>query len=267
MDFKEYVYSMPKENRVKLLENLSQYGNPNDVLKELLEAPLIVNTKKDEIHVSKNFLLWRKKKTFWQNHGVYLYELSKYKYCYYSEGRSGGSAIGLVEHDKSSFKLWSIDKEDSERLYLTLRRVIRGFEETESTYGSKNPEGDLLPSNYSNFRYQIVDGRLESIKPKAFSEKKNIGVVVPNIKDIIWCTQFYSPDSDADDTYAVELYVMGSKQTSWIFCSSEHNCFETVLALKDHIPHLLYGPSDEYKKLFKKNPAALMEIAKSQVKK
>ena len=41
--------------------------------------------------------------------------------------------------------------------------------------------------------------------------------------------------------------------------------FLMALALKDNVPHLMYEPCEEYRKIYKQDPGKLMEIAKSRI--
>ena len=46
---------------------------------------------------------------------------------------------------------------------------------------------------------------------------------------------------------------------------SAFQAYHMALTIKDNAPHLLYDPCEEYRMLYKKSPAQLMDIAKSKV--
>ena len=106
-------------------------------------------------------------------------------------------------------------------------------------------------------------------KKKETEIKKNIedSVYISNIQDIIWCDQWSSWNSDASDSYALDVYLVNNKRPYYLSFGSERDAFELVMELKKRVPHLLYGPSEEYKQIFKRNPAELMALAKSKISK
>ena len=42
----------------------------------------------------------------------------------------------------------------------------------------------------------------------------------------------------------------------------DEKAYDVVLMLKNHIPHLLYGPNLYHDEIYKRNPAELMMLAK-----
>ncbi|MBQ9769688.1 MAG: hypothetical protein IJW27_05735 [Clostridia bacterium] len=265
MDFKEYISSLPNQNRLAILNAISKHGDPNGILTELFGTPPCVSTKKHDIRVSNNFFLWYKKKTLLSPDQLYLFKFSDLKYIYHcEEGGIGGCSIGLIYADGNETVRNGLDLNDSVAVFEELSRRVTGFADTPSTFGGGKDETVIFTDvRDPKFSYRISGRQLVSVKERAFKEP-NVYVIVDDIDKIMWCTQYYAADSDADDTYALELYVLGKKKPERLFCTSTRNAFDTALALKDHIPHLLYGHNREYERLFRENPQGLMELAKSK---
>lgn len=74
-------------------------------------------------------------------------------------------------------------------------------------------------------------------------------------QEIIWCEHMHRE-------YLFLYMLDGSVQEIQI--GSNENEFKIVLALKDCIPHLMYGFNPEYMEIFKRNPAELMKLAKQK---
>ena len=267
MDFKEYIFSRPNNSRLGYLNGISQHGDPNQILNELFATTPCISSKKHEVRITDDFMIWYKKKTFWSDDQLFLYKLSDIEYCYISESLSlVSSDLGLVykngKENVIRFDLFS----DMVKVFEELSRRITGFADTPATFGGGKSETILLTDWYDpRFSYRIINRQLVSIKERAFKEPY-VSVIVDDIDKIMWCTQYYASDSDSADTYALKLYVLGKKKPEKLFCSSVKNAFEVALVIKDHIPHLLYGHNREYERLFKENPQKLMELAKSKAK-
>ena len=55
MDFKEYISSLPNQNRLAILKGISKHGDPNEILNELIDTAPCVSNKKYDIRVSDGF--------------------------------------------------------------------------------------------------------------------------------------------------------------------------------------------------------------------
>ena len=263
MDFKEYILSLPNANRLAILKGISKHGDPNEILNELFCTAPCVSNKKYDIRVSDGFLLLYKKKSLFSDNKLYLYKLSDYKYCYHIEETGiGGCSIVLMSEGGNVVLRNGLGISESVAVFEELNRRITGFADTPSTFGGEKND-TLIYSSPKNptVSYHVINHQLVSVKNSLFKEPNGY-VIVDDIDKIMWCTQYFSPDGDSDDVSALELYVLGKKKPERLFGDTPSDNFKTALALKDHIPHLLYGHNREYERLFKENPEALMELAK-----
>ncbi len=224
MDFKGYILSLPNQNRLAVLNGISKFGDPNEILTELFATAPCVNSKKHEVRINDSFMLWYKKKTFWSKDLLFLYKLSDIKYCYICESYSlPSSDLGLVykngEEAVVCFDMFS----DMVIAFEELSRRVTGFADTPATFGGGKPETVVFTDvRDPNFSYRITNRQLVSVRERVFKEP-NVYVIADDIDKIMWCTQYYASDSDADDSYVLELYMLGKKKPEKLFCSSTGN--------------------------------------------
>ena len=255
-NFNEYVQAQSKEARSAMLNFMAKYGDGEEILAQLLALQPIHLTKKVDVRINERFLLWYDKETLLSKANIYLFETSTLDQCYHiSDGIYG--TVGIIRTSGDRFSR-NFDLVDTAPIFWGLRQYIRGFDDLPTLPPSEKPL-QLSQRNDCGFYYLLGN----QLFHKRFGLlKENDTVIFENIQDIIWCDQYFYSDGDTT-TYGMELYVMGHKKPEKLFFNSNEEAFQCALELKKHIPHLLYGPSEEYKELFKKDPGQLMSIAKS----
>ncbi len=114
----------------------------------------------------------------------------------------------------------------------------------------------------------------EKINIFSKNNEKKILHKINRITNIIWCVQSWEDDFGDTPAYAsLQVYLTDGQTQTFSFFGGAYNsdrakkaAYELALHIKDNVPHLLYGPSEEYKKLFKENPMRLLEYAKEKAK-
>ena len=235
-NFNEYESSLSEKGRQALLVELSQYGEPNKILTDLLKTSPCCLNKELDVRVTGDFLLkFNIKKT-----NFYLYKLDMFQYCYHSQGGmcSSYDYVGLIRKDGIEIVLLVKKSKckESFSLFYALQQHICGFEQLSHRVVSED------------------DGLMRLLR-HYFKDAQNV----------IWCEQHYDNDADANDCYWLKLY--GSNKKTTMHFNSNLEAFQEAIKLKQRIPHLLYGPSEEYEGIYKTDPARLMSLAKSKMNK
>lgn len=260
-NFNEYFYSRSEESRAAMLKFMGKYGDPGEILAQLLALQPICLTKKVDVRINERFLLWYDKETLLQKPNVYLFLTETLDYCYHvSEGVYG--KVGFVRKKGEHLDFCrNLDFEETVPIFRGLQQYIRGFEALEQVPLREEP---WQLSDRDDCGFYFLQGNQLFHKRVGFC-KENDTLLVENIQDIIWCDQYFAPDSEAADVHGLRLYVVGKKRPEDLLMNSDQEAFQCALELKKRIAHLMYGPNREYEQIFKKDPLELMAIAKSKV--
>lgn len=258
----DYIYAMTDQGRLELMKFLSKYGEPNAVLKELLAIEPCVQTKKREVRINENYMLWYQKKTLLTNPQLYLFRIDTMKMCYYSICRNGDyGRIGWLKASGEDMYFSRLEQGETAAVFRELTKYVRDFD----ALPTADVQDDRLLISFDKLHYYFFRGNtLYYRKIGELSKKPKDTVWIQNIQDIIWCDQWYAWDSDASDSYALDVYLVNEKKPTFLFSDSEENVFEIVKELKKRVPHLLYGSSREYEAMFKRDRAQLMALAKGK---
>lgn len=262
MDLREYfIKNGYMEVALKVLE---KSGNPQEELEYLYQMPVCYESKKYELRVDHKYLLWSEKARLLTKARPVLIRTEKIKYCYFCRCQSGAfSEIGLLgDAEKTSGFILSslLGEADGKLIFESIRRYVQGFE----TWESMNREYRWKESLDGHFVIVGPDG-LFLERHKLFSGKVEMRKLVSSFEEICWCEQTMSFDGDTTDSYTLVLHLINGKKIDIIFPSSALQGYQMALSIKDNAPHLLYEPCEEYRILYKKDPAKLMEIAKSKM--
>lgn len=239
VDFNEYVTSLSPEQRKEMMDDFARHGDPEQILTDMLNTrPCYLESDRD-VRIHNGFLLEYHKSNNVKRRKVYLFKLDMFSYCYYSRGGScsGYHSVGLMRKDGVAIKIMVKKKREAEALamFRYLQPILNGF--------------DAVP-----VKSVTENDTLVQLMNKYFGDAQNV----------IWCEQHHDTDGDANDPYWLKLYSLSGKTVNEIF-STEEEAFITAVKLKQRIPHLLYGPSEEYKQIYKKDPKQLMALAKSKL--
>lgn len=257
-NFNEYFHSCSAETQSAMLNFMSKYGDPEEISAQLLALTPIHLSKKVDVRINERFLLWYDKETLLSKANVYLFETSTLDYCYHiSEGIYG--KVGIIRSTGDHF-FRNLDATDTVPIFWGLRQYIRGFDKLPAMPPSDEPF-QLSQRDDCGF-YYLLGNQLFHKRVGLF--KDNDTLIFDNIQNIIWCDQYFHSDGDTT-TYGLEVYAVGIKRPEKLFLNSNEEAFQCALELKKRIPHLIYGPSEEYEQLFKKDPTQLMSIAKDQL--
>lgn len=235
-NFNVYVNSLSADSRKAMMNSLSRYGDPERILEDLLCTPSCCLNRELDVRISDEFVLEFTKKKRYNYPQVYLHKIDTIRYCYHSRGGmcTGYDVVGIIKTNGSTFEFMVAKSklDESAAIFHELQQRVHGFEHI--PYEPVSEENGQMNSNY--------------------------------LDDIIWCEQYHDSDGDADSSYWLKLYRCNKKKETRIF-DSEEDAFRAAIKLKKHIPHLLYGPSEEYQRIYKKDPAELMALAKSKIRK
>lgn len=255
--FEEYINNISSEQRLKILSGLSNFGDSNEILNEILSIVPCINTNKREVRVNDNFFIWYEKETLSREAWVEIIKISSIACCYHNDSRL---ALIFESGDTLTFP----DTPDSIAIFTQLQKNVFGFD---SFAGTAYTDDKYYTSSHDNIAYFFNGNSLYGRKPM-FRKGIVDSVVIENLQDIIWCKQTYSYSSDGPDDYKLEIYLANKQLSSvTLYSNSDFNAFVLATELKKRVPHLLYGPSDEYKEIFLRNPEELMAIAKDTMEK
>ena len=253
LDFNTYILSLSDTARMEVMDNISRFGDPNNILNEMMTTLPCCQTNKLEVRLNKNFLLAYQEAPFGRQQGWYLIKMDSIKYCYFS----AYNVIGLILDNDNKIEL---ESSDAVAIYNALKPFVHGFDVCRAS-----PDNSIQLSAWSTNAYYFFDNNALCYRRHAELSSKTIEqVMIENIQDIVWCTQRHSKSGEYD-SYELELFFCNGKKPVCIDSNSTYNTFQIALELKKRVPHLLYGPSEEYKQIFKRNPAELMALAKSKI--
>lgn len=265
LNFNEYIYSLSNEERLTVLKYCSQFGDANQVLCSLLDTPPCYQTKKSELRINKDFLFWHYKD--YSEEILSIKKIDSISHCYHSlSSEKNRSKIGLIFNDNSTFEIRRLDAQGSVNVFRNLQHYIHGFENIKP-YEANELNCDVKFPGYAiDCHYLFRENSLYLAQKKLFSNQYKEKLLVQDIQEIIWCNQQYSWDSDTCDIFELEVYTACDKYPRTIRTNSDHNAYKIAMELKKRIPHLLYGPNEEYKEIYNRSPAELMVLAKGKMK-
>lgn len=238
---------------VKLNAFLAKRGDPTEVRAYVERMPVIVCDKKRELRVDGRFLVWWEKFVL-EKPQAYIIKIEDLVHCYCSPF-GGDLRIYVVLSDGIERMFRIAKREDGERAFREITRYVRGFQ-------NQSPKN--LAFTHTEHRWcQLEVSREQLVRVREsgiFTKKITREVLVSPADKILWCTQYTSPDSDGPDDDYLHLFTLDGKIHE-IQCESAKEAYGLALKLKSLVPHLLYGTSEEYYRLFKQNPSALLAVA------
>ena len=262
LNFNEYVSSLSNEQRANVLKYCEKFGDANQVLRNLLDTPPCYQTQKDEYRINKDFLLWY----FRYNSKKYykIIKIDSIAYCYHSYYDNRGK-IGMIFND-GSFDELHLDNEESVVIFAELKRYVQGFENIKPYNPFEQPDINF-PQCIGLDRNDMIRGNtLYCVRKKILSGKTKEVVIIPDIRTAVWCKQYYfTGDSDSSDGAYLYIYLCNHDKPEVLLANTEREAFEMAIELKKRVPHLMYGPNKTYEEIFKRNPAELMDLAKSKM--
>ena len=104
---------------------------------------------------------------------------------------------------------------------------------------------------------------IDKLQLKTFSEKIIRCNLISSLQDICWCEQIHAYDSDTGYDYYLDVYFTNGEKKR-VSAASVYDAFRLALAVKDNVPHLLYEPCEEYKRIYQENPRQFLEIVKQR---
>ncbi len=273
MKFSEYLNFCNNDFKTNVFNILQKYGTLNEMVSHIDNMPSFCVGMKSKLEIAIN-------EHFFVEYGTETFRLvptSKILYCYHSVEYIGSyHAIGLIS-DTGVEEFFVKGKKQHAEVFAFLTKYICGFD----TQMPDCSEFTIFPDGFSgpfDWRITVSSSELAEwrMSKKLFKRnaplEKKFKLKINPISDIIWCTQVQDITAENTDSFGLELYLLdGSKHRILAFSNKNHTgtrklIFELALHIKKNVPHLLYGPSEEYKKLFKENPMRLLEYAKEKAK-
>lgn len=264
MNFIEYMYSSSNLERLTIMNFLSQYGDPNVLLKEIFDTSPCYQDKRIDIRVTKDFLVWFKDGFLLSKPRRQIVKLTEDVYCRCTIVDYISADI-VLESDSLYKFIPTMNKKDALPVFNELKKYARGFENIEP-YESQETAPDVefvcrgLGSHYCFKGGSLYREERNSWNGKIEKQK----ILVYDMQNIIWCEEGLRLDPESSDSYWLSLYV-DKENGACVLLDSQDDVFKFAIELKKRVPHLLYGPSEEYEKIFKRNPAELMVIAKNKI--
>lgn len=250
-------------NEQFLLNNFSENS-----LNKLLDIHLRYDSKVEEIRVSEeHFLFWDKGALGYST--ITIIPLCEIDYCYYSEHvlKINTFFFGFIFKNGKKQEFNFIHNKQLRSVFEKMNVLVNNGFKTSSNY-SLNRENGTFIFKHSKGSYYINENQIYHTSKKTLFKKETTTLIIPNIQDIIWCYQWHDNDDNVD-FHTLSLYLLNSKKPidMQLGASSAASVFDIVLAIKEKVPHLLYGPNSEYEKIFNRNPAEWMTWAKSKMNK
>ena len=262
LNFNEFVSSLSNEQRANVLRYCEKFGDANQVLRNLLDTPSCYQTQKDEYRINKDFLLWH----FIYNSKKYykIIKIDSIAYCYQSSDEKR-SIVGLIYEDWSNYEFNNLEEKASVVIFAELNRYIHGFENIQADALININQDIVLPSPYVDVGecYVLKGYLLYKVIKSTFLSSED--VIISDIRTIVWCRQGNLYDLESTDSAYLEVYLCNKKNPVKIYTDKEINAFKIAMILKRRVPHLMYGPNKTYEEIFKRNPAELMDLAKSKM--
>ncbi len=256
MFFSEYIKNQEPPIRLKMLNHLERYGNPNEVIRHIDAMPLCYRGNTSAMWIDERFIVRYTNGVIFNSPKWYIHETANYDHCFYSKTSVAGF------YNRSKRDLIKIDfKKDTNAIavYNTLRRYLNAFDTCPSTFTQAEFTQNPVFALFINDKNIVL--RCKRMFHKEYEFRQ-----LAASQSVIWCTQHHIYDGDGGpDTFRLKLY-LSTGTFAYLDTLSEEDSCDVLFALKDNIPHLLYGPNPTYEQLFKKDPAALMTVAKNLAK-
>ena len=217
MSFQDYIYSLTNDRRLRVLNNLAKYGEPNTILNELFTIAPCLQNKHLDIRINQKFLLWHECEKFWHPAHTYLIETDSIKYCYHSYATGGDySTIGIIKNDDTHLELKVKKSQDGVVIAKAIRSYVKGFENIKPySLEERSTETRLPCPIYGDGFYILKNNAIHLEYPTLFKGLKN-KVVIEDINDIIWCEQSFASNSEGGDSYLIILYLRKNKRKTYL---------------------------------------------------
>ena len=262
MTFEQYLQALSNEQRLNVLRYLKQFGEQGAVLGEIAAMQPILQSKTLDIRINHKYILWHVNEKKLAKSKTYLIKMENIQYCFYFDGDESG--IGLVGFNGAHHSFYISPKLAIE-IYNKLCSYRKGFENVKP-YTSQDiiPEWVIASHHGIAATYVLKNNAIFYARKTLFRgtvEK----VKVPDVSEIIWCSQFVDSDCEAGTSYIVQLYSLRDKGPCNLYFDSNYTASRFVFELKKRVPHLLYGCNEDYEEIYKRNPHELMAIAQSKM--
>ena len=245
---------MKPEQREAVLARFGCFGDPAELVRHYDQMPVLGEERGKfwEIRLDETYLAARHK------NDVRLIALSDVRHCYVScfpavRGFAAEAVVGVGD-DKWRMEI-TTSAEAGLALYRRLWPLCSGFparkQETEHCHS-------IAVHTYRISREHILAERLKGAKREVVTEQK-----IPT-QDVIWVEQFHS-DGDAETTGSdwLTLYLADGGKCRIDTASPKHG-YDVARVIRSHVPHLLYGPDETYRSLFREDPQKLLELARKK---
>lgn len=198
-----------------------------------------------------------------------IFSIDELQYCYCCELGGANLEMGFFTANNLYYEFLIDKKNNPSKILHYLSKYISGFEDAKSD----PTEQTIVLENYGSVEQSGVTINHKELilwKKEIASQNRKKIVSVNPISQIIWCRQFEFGGGDNMDFSTLELYLVTGK-TLTITASKGSGferkwmLFQLALQIKSKVPHLLYGPNDEYEKIFKKNPEELLKLSKQKI--
>lgn len=259
MNLIEYLINAGQLER--LMKQLETYGDSQAELEYLCNMPVCCESKKIELRVDSRYFLWIERKGWFSEGEIILLQTERIKYCCFSKGECTSDEV-ILRYDNGSEKVIIVLRKSGgspnmKIVFNNIRKFVHGFENLSSTYQEHRIKLGV--------RHEDIigpDGWFLEVK-KTFSEKIIRCNLISSLQDICWCEQIHAYDSDTGYDYYLDVYFTNGEKKR-VSAASVYDAFRLALAVKDNVPHLLYEPCEEYKRIYQENPRQFLEIVKQR---
>lgn len=236
----------------KLHAFLARRGDPDEVRDYIERMPIIICDKKRELRVDGRFLVWWEK-FLWEKPQAYIIKMEDLTHCYYV---NEVIYVRLCDGIERSFRISK--PQEGVYAFQEISRYVRGFE-NQPAQDLQFVVNETKWSRVEINRKQIVRIREGGI----FTKKITREVLASPTDELIWVINDTVVDSEGPDDDYLALCTLSGKSHK-IQCANKKDAYDLALKLKSLVPHLLYGPSAEYERLFRTDPSRLLAIGKGR---
>lgn len=237
----------------KLHAFLAKRGDPDEVRDYIERMPILICDKKRELRVDRRFLVWWEK-FLWEKPQAYVIKMEDLTHCYYV---NEVIYVRLCDGIERSFRISK--PQEGVYAFQEISRYVRGFE--------NQPAQDLqfVVNETKWSQVEISQKQIVRIRESGiFTKKITREVLASPTDELIWVNNHTVVDSEGPDDDYLALCTLSGKVHK-IQCESKKDAYDLALKLKSLVPHLLYGPSEEYERLFKLDPYRLLSIGQSKM--
>lgn len=257
MLFSEMLNIWPSKKKGKAIDLLCQFGNADEIIAYIDNISYKYQDGKRTIMVDKKFYV------DYDDEKMTLFPTDSIKYCFRCNG-----LIGLLLKEEIywlpiDFKNALNGQVDNDK-YEFLCKILPCVEQEPYCPCSFHVKGCY------GINVKIENGKFISYRERnsLFSAKtKQTILFETDVSNVVWCYQSSTYNAENyEDEFSVSVFFRNGNRVIVKLCDSESpegyiNSLNFLLHLKKNVRHLLFGEIDEYKKIFKKSPEKLFEIA------